>query len=268
MKLSTLVLPALLATPAYAQVAIDTPSPGTAAYAPFTLAGWALDLRSPTTTGVDVVHVWAFPPNGAPAIFLGDAPANQYRPDLAAIYGPRFGPSGYSVYVTAPLPRGLYTVGVYAHSTVTGQFDRAQYVSVDFEYTAFMESFIDSVGVQHYSEFDVLVVLGWGFGCGVTVIPEIEIDGQVVSRAGPSEVYDRPDIWTAFAVLDCPNAGTPVGRYAVRALPRFIEGDHTIRWKLSYGPLPPTYADAVDYSPPVTFHVHPPAPPRPQKETR
>lgn len=260
-----LVLALLLSTPARAQVtvAIDTPASGVSQFSPFSIAGWAIDRRSAAGPGVDVVHVWAFPQSGGPAVFLDDAPLTISRPDVAAAYGPQFGTSGYTVYVTTPTLRGRYTVGVYAHSTITGGFDGVQFVVVDFAITAFVASAIDSVLVMHYSEFDLMVVTGWAMGCSVDVFVELEVDGQVVSHVSPSETSPRPDVWAVYAPLGCTNAGAPIGRYAVRAVPRLALGDHVVRWRVSYGPIPPLYVDAVACSSEVPFHVDPIPPPMP-----
>jgi WD40 repeat protein len=43
------------------QVIIDTPGAAADLPASFTVAGWALDPRAPAGTGIDAVHVWAYP---------------------------------------------------------------------------------------------------------------------------------------------------------------------------------------------------------------
>ena len=99
---------------------IDLPRTGSSVSAPFAVAGWALD-RQGAATGVDAVHVWAFPALGGSPIFLGVADAVS-RPDVAAAYGdPRFELSGYALTVNA-LPPGTYTVATCARSVVTGTF--------------------------------------------------------------------------------------------------------------------------------------------------
>ena len=44
------------------------------------------------------------------------------RPDVGAVFGPRFTDSGYT-FVISNLPTGTYDLGVYARSTVTGTFN-------------------------------------------------------------------------------------------------------------------------------------------------
>ena len=55
------------------QVTIDTPTPYRNVGQPFVLAGWAVDLDDETGTGVDTVHVWAYPLAGGDPVFLGPA---------------------------------------------------------------------------------------------------------------------------------------------------------------------------------------------------
>jgi hypothetical protein len=98
---------------------LDIPVPGSSAAGWVTVAGWAVDLNSSSGTGVDGVHVYAFPVSGGPARFLGAA-ASMSRPDVGAIFGPRFTSGGFTL--TAPLPPATYDVTAYAHSTVTGTF--------------------------------------------------------------------------------------------------------------------------------------------------
>ena len=101
------------------RVAIEAPSTGVPRN--FLVSGWAVDLSAATGPGVDAVHVWAYPSSGAGAIWVGAATYGGARPDIAALYGPSFGPSGYSLY--ASLPPGSYTLVVFARSTVTGEFN-------------------------------------------------------------------------------------------------------------------------------------------------
>jgi hypothetical protein len=104
-------------------MAIGEPSNGETVKWPFQVSGWAVDLSAPSGTGVDVVHIWAFPGNGSPPTFLTGAVPNISRPDVADFFGDsRFEPSGFSVIVGTPLPDGDYTLGIYARSTVTGEY--------------------------------------------------------------------------------------------------------------------------------------------------
>ena len=116
------------------QVVIDTPSHeahGTSRPfdAPFVVAGWAADLDADVDSGIDTIHVWAYPVTGAGPVFLGTASLGGARPDVAAVYGERFRHSGYGINVSGLAPGG-YDVAVFAWSTVTGGFVPAKTVRV------------------------------------------------------------------------------------------------------------------------------------------
>jgi hypothetical protein len=109
---------------------IDLPASGAATGSPFLLAGWALDLAAPAGSGVDAIHVWAYPNpgSGAPPIFLGTATNGRYRPDVAAVFGAQFVNTGYEL--VAGLAPGVYDVAVFAHSSVGGDFRSVKIVRV------------------------------------------------------------------------------------------------------------------------------------------
>lgn len=96
------------------------------------LAGWAVDLDSQVDTGVDTLHVWAYPVDagrrGEP-VFVGVAEYGGTRPDVAAVYGERFANSGYGLGVEGLSP-GTYDLAVFAYSTVKGGFVPARTVRV------------------------------------------------------------------------------------------------------------------------------------------
>jgi len=101
-------------------LSIDIPLAGTV-HLPFEIGGWAIDRGAWSDTGIDAVHVYAFPPSGSPT-FLGAAPLGFARPDVAAAFGPQFANSGWLMKVTT-LSEGTYTLVAFGHSTVTGRFD-------------------------------------------------------------------------------------------------------------------------------------------------
>ena len=107
---------------------IDTPRTGAAVGRPFHLGGWAIDTSAPSGTGIDTIHVWAFPLSGGPPSFVGTPTLGGSRPDVAGYYGARFTTSGYNMAVM--LPPGEYYLSVYPHSTVTNSFDTWQVVRV------------------------------------------------------------------------------------------------------------------------------------------
>ena len=94
------------------------------------VAGWAFDPNARSGSGVDTLHVWAYPNPGSGAAprFVGAAGVGYSRPDVAAVFGPAGATSGYGLIGT--LPPGIYDLVVFAHSTVTGTFNQAQVVRV------------------------------------------------------------------------------------------------------------------------------------------
>jgi hypothetical protein len=116
------------------QVVIDTPRQQQDVAQPFVVAGWAADLDSTVDSGIDTIHVWAYPlrpstgsGQAADPIFLGVAAIGGARPDVAAVYGERFVNSGYGIRLKGLEP-GNYDIAVFAYSTVTGGFVPAKTV--------------------------------------------------------------------------------------------------------------------------------------------
>jgi hypothetical protein len=113
------------------EMAIDTPVAGAVASS-FVVAGWAVDLAAGSGTGIDTVHVWAYPATGAAPIFLGVAAYGDARPDIGALFGQQFSGASYSLAVDR-LPPGTYDIVVYPHSAVTGDFHGAKVVRVSVQ---------------------------------------------------------------------------------------------------------------------------------------
>jgi hypothetical protein len=109
-------------------MALETPASNATLLQPFTLSGWAIDLGGTSGTGVDTVHVWAYPASGAPR-FVGVATYGLSRSDIGSTYGARFTNSGYSLSVTGLSP-GAYTLVAFAYSNVAASFNQAQTVAV------------------------------------------------------------------------------------------------------------------------------------------
>lgn len=100
---------------------IDQPAVNSVVPPWFDVAGWAIDLGAEETSGVDAVHVCAYPSSGSAPLFLGAATVGPFRPDVAAVFGSRFEASGFRLSVSGVAP-GSYTLVVYARSTVSGVF--------------------------------------------------------------------------------------------------------------------------------------------------
>jgi subtilisin family serine protease len=111
------------------QVVIDAPVGNQHVTRGFTIAGWAGDLDATDGAGINLIHIWAYPANGAAPMFLGSATMGGIRPDVAAAYGQRLGESGYGLRVTNLAP-GAYTLAVFAWSDRKGGFLPARTVAV------------------------------------------------------------------------------------------------------------------------------------------
>jgi hypothetical protein len=119
------------------QVVIDMPGANADVGLPFVLAGWAVDLDAAAGTGVDTLHVWAYPARDCAAggggdcdpIWVGAAAYGGARPDVGAIFGDRFTNSGYSLTIDSLAP-GAYDLAVFAWSAVRNRFVPAQTVRV------------------------------------------------------------------------------------------------------------------------------------------
>jgi hypothetical protein len=108
---------------------LDVPAQNATTSQLITVAGWAIDLGASGGTGVDMVHVWAYPTSGASPILLGTAAYGDARPDIGGYAGNgRFTPSGF--HVTGPLPAGDYQLVAFAHSTVTNTFNNVVVVPI------------------------------------------------------------------------------------------------------------------------------------------
>jgi DNA-binding beta-propeller fold protein YncE len=108
--------------------AIDIPAPNATLSSPVRVAGWAIELGGAAGTGIDAVHVWAYPTSGAAPVFVGAASYGGSRPDVGAIFGTRYTPSGFDV--TGPLPPGNYDIVAFAHSSTTNSFSAVRVVRV------------------------------------------------------------------------------------------------------------------------------------------
>jgi hypothetical protein len=111
------------------RVVIDTPAWGETTAQPVCVAGWALDLASASGSGIDTIHIWGYPLNGAAPIFLGVADVGDARADVARVYGPQFEGAAFGLSA-ADLEAGTYDIVVYPHRARTNTFDGAQVVRV------------------------------------------------------------------------------------------------------------------------------------------
>jgi hypothetical protein len=111
---------------------IDLPRHLSMVTRPFQLAGWTVDSSAPSGTGIDTIHVWAFPAGGGSPTFVGVPTYGASRPDVGAAFGSQYTPSGYNMAISSLSP-GTYDLVVFAHSSVTNNFDAAQVVRVTIQ---------------------------------------------------------------------------------------------------------------------------------------
>ncbi len=107
------------------QMVVDAPLGGTTLPASFAVGGWALDLASINGSGVDAVHVWAYPYIGGSLgspVPLGAATLGISRPDVAQVFGAGFANAGFSLTVSSGLPAGAFLLAVFARQASTQVF--------------------------------------------------------------------------------------------------------------------------------------------------
>jgi glucose/arabinose dehydrogenase len=201
----TIVRIASSVTPLGSVVQIDTPPNGARVRQPFLIAGWAADFTGTAGTGIDAVHVWAFPRPGSgdPGIFVG-ANYGASRPDVAAVHGARFQPSGFSV-VASGLAAGPYRLAAFAREAATGKFNAVQTVDVTIEPSAVIAIDTPLAGVEVTQPF---YLAGWAAdfaasaGSGIDAV-HVWAFGQEVADSprfvGAADYGGRrPDIESAF----------------------------------------------------------------------
>ena len=105
-------------------ISLDGPQKNSTVGRTVTIAGWAIDQAVSSGTGVDAVHVWAYPSDGSPGQFLGAASYGVARPDIGAAVGSQFANSGFRLSAVVQLP-GTYRIVAFAHSTLANAFNTA-----------------------------------------------------------------------------------------------------------------------------------------------
>ena len=108
---------------------VDTPSQDQTLSQNVRVAGWAIDLGATTNSGVDAVHVWAYPTDGSSPLFVGAASVGHSRPDVGAAFGaPRYNSGGFNLQAT--LPPGYYTLVVVARSSIANAFNNVFVITI------------------------------------------------------------------------------------------------------------------------------------------
>jgi hypothetical protein len=111
------------------RMSIDLPSAGATIHGAIQVAGWGYVESDRFDAGIDAIHVWAVPVAGGTASFVGVATLGDTRPDVAALYGAKYGHAGFHV-AGATVPPGTYDIAVFGHSAVSGTFTLVRLVRI------------------------------------------------------------------------------------------------------------------------------------------
>ena len=189
---------------AVAQIVVDTPVLGARVEQPFAIRGWAAEVFGVAgTTGVDAVHVWAFPAAGGSPTFLGAAEYGRPRPDVAAVFGADYTNAGFELTVRG-LPPGAYTLTAFGHAIRTGTFSVAREVPVVVASSLRMAVDAPAPGASVSGSF---VVAGWvldGTAASGAGIDAVHVWAYPTSGAPPAFLgaatlgISRPDVAAAF----------------------------------------------------------------------
>jgi uncharacterized repeat protein (TIGR03803 family) len=113
----------------------------------FAVGGWAIDRAAVSGTGVDAVHVYAYPSPGSSMtpVFLGIATYGASRPEVGSRFGPQFTNSGFTLTGFGLAP-GRYQITAFEHSSVSGTFNLTASAMVTVAFTATSPSDFDGDG--------------------------------------------------------------------------------------------------------------------------
>ena len=209
---------------------VDSPANSATVAGRLTVSGWAVDLNSTSGTGVDAIHAYAFPVTGG-QIFLGSASFTQ-RLDVASYFGSsRFSNSGFAL--SSSLPPGVYTVGVYARSTVTGTFNTVWTVQIRVTPPSNPQMAIDQPRPEWTSVPTTFWIRGWALDTSSFIGPGVDAihawaypltptgyGAPILAGATTIGGY-RPDVAAAFGNAEFATAGfdlvatLPPGTYDV-----------------------------------------------------
>ena len=176
---------------AASSVFLDAPRPGAVVTSYFHVGGWAIDWASSNGTGIETVHVWAYPANGAPPVFLG-VPSTGARPDVAAAFGANFIGCGFGLNVQGLAP-GSYMLAIFPYSQALNGFDFASAISVNIRVVASSQSVApttDKAPAASAQGGVRLRVLQWNLHHGVGTDGKYDIDriATWIARMDPDVV--------------------------------------------------------------------------------
>jgi hypothetical protein len=150
------------------QMALDTPSNPAFVRPTFFVGGWAIDRGTTVGTGVDAVHLWAYPAGGGAPIFAGAITTFGNRADVASAFGGNFQTSGFGLMIS--LPVGAYTLAAYPHSAITGAFGTAKTIAVSVQTT---RGSLD-LPISRSTLWQKLVVAGWAIDLSAPSGPGVD----------------------------------------------------------------------------------------------
>jgi hypothetical protein len=184
-------------------VVLDAPASGNVGAA-FVMSGWAVDGRG-AATGVDAVHLWAFPETGGAPTFVGAAEYGLPRDDVADALGdPRFTNSGFRLTAPPVLGTGSYWLFAYARSTETGTFELTASVRISVPSLPVMDVDLPVAGATIATAFGLS---GWAIDYASLDGPGVDaVHAYAYPAAGGAPVFlgaatyglDRADVGAAF----------------------------------------------------------------------
>ena len=200
------------AVPAAAPVMnIDLPTQGQTVAERFVIGGWALDLGSTASPGIDAIHVWAYPlpavgsPPSGPPVFVGATGIGIARPDVALAFGgSQFATSGFGLIAQGLAP-GSYQLAVFGLLHATGVFGVLRTVDVRILPSTLVA--VDAPGNGSVVGNSFLIG-GWAFDAAApdgTGIDAIHVWAAPAQTSGPfaflgatTSFNDRADVGAVF----------------------------------------------------------------------
>jgi hypothetical protein len=193
---------------------VDSPQNGGTYAGRVLVQGWAVDTAAASGTGVDAVHVWAFPVSGAPGFLVGAATMGLARLDVASYLGDsRFTNSGYQI--VARLAPGTYDLGVYARSTVANAFNTVKVIRVVVTAPP-SEPYmvVDQPAVGQYLSQNILVS---GWAVDLAAQPGPGVDAVHVWAYPIINGVHQPAVWVGAATVGVPR-GDVAAAFGVASL--------------------------------------------------
>jgi hypothetical protein len=203
-------------------MSLDLPANHALVRQTFAVAGWAIDRVAVTGSGVDAVHVWAFPTGGGAPIFGGVATLGGARPDVGAVFGSQFASAGFSLTVT--LPTGNYQLVTYAHLLSTGTFSIFKAVDITAGPVSSPLMAVDTPGNGAVVSTNGFVIGGWAIDQGASTGAGVDaIHVWAYPTDGGSAIF--------FGV------GSPVTRTDVASIygPQFVDAGFSVSGTLPVG---------------------------------